>query len=450
MKTQQFLAGALLLSIADCLPQIFITNRSTAKASIITGGGVTLGDPFTLPAGFTLPPGVTLPPGFTIGTELTRSGTLPGFTFGQPPGTVNPPSPTSTRKPTSSDIKTTSSVSKTTSTTKPLPPTTSSTTKTTSSSRLPPTTQKPSSSTKSSRSTTPPQPPTTTSTTSSRSFPPTPTTKSSTKSTSSTSPLPPPTTSKTTSSTSTSTSKSTTPPITQPPTTIKTTSSTKTTSPPVTTSKPPSSTNPYSATCPIPSTYVINNFISYDGPGGDVALTISYGSGVFTCPNTFEHSSSSNGRFTLDCDDDGLVKVVTDGKTYVYVVQKFWCDEVPKPPGSYATLQSSANYTFPADALFCETDDINIRTCLQLEPDIIIPVQSYTAGGTISFTPLDTNGAPVPQCPTIVSTQPIVEDPSTCGVSSVSETATATATTTGKATTSVRFTQTATVTINAR
>ncbi|KAK0102998.1 hypothetical protein ONS95_000818 [Cadophora gregata] len=386
MKTQQFLVGAALLSsLGDCLPQILIPNRSTAKVSIITGGA-TLGDPFTLPPGFSLPPGVTLPPGFTIGTEITRSGTLPGFTFGTPPGTVNPPHPTSTKRPTSSSIKTTSSTS--TSTTSPPPPTTKSTTSTTS-------------------------------TTSS-----------------STSPPPTPTTSKTT-----STSKSTTPPITQPPTTSKTSSTTKTTSPPVTTTaKLPASTNPYSAACPIPSTYTINNFISYDGPGGDVAFTISYGDGVFTCPNKFEHSTSSNGRFTLDCDDDGLVRVVTDGFSYVYVTEKFWCGEVPGPAGSYATLQSSANYTFPADTLFCDTDDINIRTCLQLDPDIVIPAQTYSAGGTISFTPLDTEGNPLPQCPTVVSTQPVVTDPATCGDPEP--------TTTGRGTTSVRFTQTSTVTIN--
>ncbi|KAL5313738.1 hypothetical protein ACEPPN_018159 [Leptodophora sp. 'Broadleaf-Isolate-01'] len=63
--------------------------------------------------------------------------------------------------------------------------------------------------------------------------------------------------------------------------------------------------------------------------------------------------------------------------------------------------------------------------------------------GTISFAPLDIDGNPVPQCPTIVSTQPIVSDPATCGAPVATETET------GKGTTSVRFTQTATVTINA-
>ncbi|CZS90632.1 uncharacterized protein RCO7_06825 [Rhynchosporium graminicola] len=455
MKIQRCLAAAVLLtSVADCLPQILIPNRTTAKVSVITGGGLTLGDPFTLPTGFTLPPGLTLPPGFTIGTELTR-------TLNVPPETVDPPSPTSTRKTTTSGVKTTSSSSKIMSATTLLPPTTSSTIKTTSSSRLPPSTQKSSSSTKSSRSTTPPALPTISPTTSSRSITPTPTTKvssSSTKSTRSTTPAPPLTTSKTTVSTSktTLTSKSTNPLITQTPTTSKTTPSLTKTSPSAATmtTKPPSSTNPYSATCPIPTSYTINNFISYDGPGGDVALTISYGSAVFTCPNTFAHSSSSNGRFTLDCDDDGLVKIVTDGFSYINVQQKFWCDEVPKPPGSYATLQASANYTIPAGTLFCEIDDINIRTCLQLDPDITIPVQSYTSGGTISFTPLDLEGNVLTQCPTIQSTQPIVQDPAKCGLQTETMTVTQTATETGtqtqtgKGTTSVRFTQTATVVIN--
>lgn len=49
---------------------------------------------------------------------------------------------------------------------------------------------------------------------------------------------------------------------------------------------------------------------------------------MFTCPNSDAHTSQTKGVFTLQCDDDGLVTVVTDGEHYIQVQERFYCDDV--------------------------------------------------------------------------------------------------------------------------
>ena len=155
-----------------------------------------------------------------------------------------------------------------------------------------------------------------------------------------------PTTKKTSTSPSTATSTSkTTSSSTSPKTTSAPPSSSKTSVPPPTTtsehpeifpsasltdhlaSPPAQVTNPWNAQCPIPSSYTINDFKSTDGASGSVSLTITYGSGTFTCP---DGEDFYQGTYSINCDDDGLVEVNTDGATWLWVQEWFWCTAVPQ------------------------------------------------------------------------------------------------------------------------
>jgi hypothetical protein len=79
----------------------------------------------------------------------------------------------------------------------------------------------------------------------------------------------------------------------------------------------------------------------------------------------------------MNCDEDGLVQVTTDGGAYISIRQKYWCPSIPqyvirplvdatlrciflilmsqrRPNNSYATLQSFVSSTpFPADFFKC-------------------------------------------------------------------------------------------------
>jgi hypothetical protein len=78
-----------------------------------------------------------------------------------------------------------------------------------------------------------------------------------------------------------------------------------------------------------------------------------------------------------------------------------------------------------------------LLSCLQTQPDFVIPVQEFGVGGTIGFEPIDVNGNYLTQCVTVTDANPIVTDTSTC-------------TTTPAGTSTIVYTHTQTVTVAGR
>ncbi|CZR58067.1 uncharacterized protein PAC_07957 [Phialocephala subalpina] len=176
--------------------------------------------------------------------------------------------------------------------------------------------------------------------------------------------------------------------------------------------EPTQGVNPWAGSCPIPSEFVISNFVS--GSGG-VSLSISYNGGTFKCPNTPYNEVIYNGMNDMYCDDDGLVRVITDGSSWLWISEWSWCNAVPATSGNMPTLEASTNYTnFGYYALDCTTGTTGKQTCKQAVQDFSIPVVSYSLRGTIRFEPLDINGNYLPGCPSATNVQPIVTKTATC------------------------------------
>ena len=55
-----------------------------------------------------------------------------------------------------------------------------------------------------------------------------------------------------------------------------------------------------------------------------------------------------------------------------------------------------------------------LLSCLQTQPNFVIPVQEFGVGGTIGYEPIDVNGNYLTQCTTVTDANPIVTDTSTC------------------------------------
>jgi len=149
-------------------------------------------------------------------------------------------------------------------------------------------------------------------------------------------------------------------------------------------------------------------------------LTVSYNNGTFLCPSSTLNEIIYNGVYDMYCDDDGLVRVITDGFSWIWISQWSWCDVIPT--ANDPVLEALANYTTFGDAtLDCNTDDYGTVTdCAQNSVDFPIPVQIFDVGGSIGFEPLDTQGNFLPDCPTVTDVQPIVTNTATCTGTSVS------------------------------
>ena len=78
-----------------------------------------------------------------------------------------------------------------------------------------------------------------------------------------------------------------------------------------------------------------------------------------------------------------------------------------------------------------------LLSCLQTQPNFVIPVQVFGVGGTIGFEPIDVNGNYLTQCTTVTDANPIVTDTSTC-------------TSTPGGTSTIVYTHTQTVTVAGR
>ncbi|KUJ15423.1 uncharacterized protein LY89DRAFT_719976 [Mollisia scopiformis] len=187
--------------------------------------------------------------------------------------------------------------------------------------------------------------------------------------------------------------------------------------PPATTAQrpgaePTAGVNPWAGSCPVASDFIVHNFVSNSG---GVSLSISYNGGTFNCPNTPTNEVTYNGMNDMYCDDDGLVRVITDGATWLWISEWSWCSAVPATAGNMPTLEAATNYTnFGYYALDCTTGSTGIQSCTQAVQNFAIPVVSFGLGGAIGFEPLDINGNYLPGCPSVTNTQPIVTNTATC------------------------------------
>ncbi|KAL1848917.1 Chitinase 2 [Diaporthe australafricana] len=233
-----------------------------------------------------------------------------------------------------------------------------------------------------------------------------------------------------TSSTPTATSSSSPKPSSSSPTAAKPSSSTGTS--PATGIVTPSSTggaastsatsptttaslnNPYASKgCPLPTALAVSNFKStIDSKGNNAgAVKVTYGNGTFSCPDTANHCQTYNGLLDCNCDPDGLTRIITDGRSWLWVQEWYWCDaQEQRPTKALSTLALTANFTMLADYLTCDKAS---NTCTQSKP-LTVPVDGYGGGGTIGFAPIDINGTYLPNCPSQNAHSPIVTNTATC------------------------------------
>jgi hypothetical protein len=137
-------------------------------------------------------------------------------------------------------------------------------------------------------------------------------------------------------------------------------------------------------------------------------VKIQYGNGTFSYPG---RCGSYNGQFDCNCDSDGLLRVISDGRNWIWVQEWHWCDaQDQRPAKAYQSLALTLNFTGLADYVSC---DKATNTCTQSKP-LLAPVGGYGGGGTIGFSPIDVNGNDLPNCPYRPGHSPIVTNTATC------------------------------------
>lgn len=146
-----------------------------------------------------------------------------------------------------------------------------------------------------------------------------------------------------------------------------------------------------------------------DSTGRNTAsVKIQYGNGTFTCPG---RCGSYDGLFDCNCDPNGMLRVLSDGKTWIWVQEWYWCDaQEQRPNKAYQSLALTLNFTSLADYVAC---DKATKTCTQSKP-LLAPVGGYGGGGTMGFSPIDVNGNDLPNCPYRPGASPIVTNTATC------------------------------------
>lgn len=172
--------------------------------------------------------------------------------------------------------------------------------------------------------------------------------------------------------------------------------------------------NPYASKgCPLPTALAVSGLKSTIDKNGNNAASVkvAYGNGTFSCPDTPGHCGTYNGLFDCNCDPDGLLRVISDGRSWLWIQEWYWCDaQEQRPTKSLQTLALTANFTSLADYLTC---DKGSGTCTQSKP-ITVPVDGYGGGGIIGFSPIDVNGQYLPNCPSQNAHSPIVTNTATC------------------------------------
>ncbi|KAK2604335.1 hypothetical protein N8I77_007276 [Diaporthe amygdali] len=171
--------------------------------------------------------------------------------------------------------------------------------------------------------------------------------------------------------------------------------------------------NPYASLgCPLPTALAVSGLKStIDSNGNNAAsVKVAYGNGTFSCPDTPGHCNTYNGLFDCNCDPDGLLRVISDGRSWLWIQEWYWCDaQEQRPTKALSSLALTANFTSLADYLTCD----KAGTCTQSKP-ITVPVDGYGGGGIIGFSPIDINGTYLPNCPSRNAHSPIVTNTATC------------------------------------
>lgn len=172
--------------------------------------------------------------------------------------------------------------------------------------------------------------------------------------------------------------------------------------------------NPYASKgCPLPTALAVSGLKStIDANGNNAAsVKVTYGNGTFTCPDTPGHCGTYDGLFDCNCDPDGLLRVISDGRSWLWIQEWYWCDaQEQRPTKALQSLALTANFTSLAGYLTC---DKATGTCAQSRP-ITVPVDGYGGGGIIGFSPIDVNGTYLPNCPSQNAHSPIVTNTATC------------------------------------
>ncbi|KAI3401467.1 hypothetical protein diail_10901 [Diaporthe ilicicola] len=172
--------------------------------------------------------------------------------------------------------------------------------------------------------------------------------------------------------------------------------------------------NPYASLgCPLPTALAVSGLNSTIDSNGNNAgsVKVTYGNGTFSCPDTPGHCQTYDGLLDCNCDPDGLLRMITNGKSWIWIQEWYWCDaQEQRPTKALSTLALTANFTSLADYLTC---DKATGTCTQSKP-LTVPVDGYGGGGIIGFAPININGTYLPNCPSQNAHSPIVTNTATC------------------------------------
>ncbi|KAG4419855.1 hypothetical protein IFR04_006987 [Cadophora malorum] len=181
-------------------------------------------------------------------------------------------------------------------------------------------------------------------------------------------------------------------------------------------------TNPWAQPCPQPTSFTVNDFLLKNNT---ISLKVTYDSDAgidLICPNRAQdyYESYSDGAWDLSCDVDGLARVITDGKGWVWVGQNHFCDYFTGCKGRTATssrgpstVAIQGNFTTLASELTCVEDTDGTQTCTLTNPEFKIPVTGYSEGPWIlGYGAMALDGTYLPDCGE--RRPPWVEDPETC------------------------------------
>jgi hypothetical protein len=85
--------------------------------------------------------------------------------------------------------------------------------------------------------------------------------------------------------------------------------------------------NPWADQCPVPYHFWVNSFYSNTT---FISLTVSYNGRTFLCPNAPFNEITYNSVYDIYCGDDGLVRVITDGQSWITISGYSWCLPIPR------------------------------------------------------------------------------------------------------------------------
>ncbi|KAF4616181.1 hypothetical protein G7Y89_g15226 [Cudoniella acicularis] len=161
-----------------------------------------------------------------------------------------------------------------------------------------------------------------------------------------------------------------------------------------------------------------------------ITLNIGYNDTTLICPTKprtgLATVPKSSNAIIMDCDGAELTEVDTDGFSWLYVFEQFWCQDVAPLTLTNGTVLDTKSYGVDGSLanlgqyLNCTTDaDTNIRTCIQNTAKIVIPLETiwqlpfYTDPGVTPSDPISLNGTYLANCPTVYG-HPFVANPDSC------------------------------------